>query len=102
MSTRMKRTQILFSEEQYRYLQHEAVERKCSIGALVRKAVAKEYKACSREQRLAAARRLVAMNLPVSDWPEMKKEIEQGLFECSGIQYDSTLEEATGQGAPDG
>ena len=40
MPTRMKRTQILLPEDQYRRLQRIAQERQCSLGHLVREAVA--------------------------------------------------------------
>jgi uncharacterized protein involved in type VI secretion and phage assembly len=81
MATRMKRTQILLTEDQYRLLRQEAAERKSSIGMLVREAVAKRYAARSREARLAAWRRLSEMNLPVADWEQMEAEIERGMLD---------------------
>ncbi len=78
MKMRMKRTQILFPDEQYRRLRQEAVERHCSVGALVREAVDKEYLR-SRKTRQEAALKLVAMSVPVSDWDEMEAEIERGM-----------------------
>ncbi len=78
MAERMRRTQILFSDNDYRRLQRVARERRCSVGRLVREAVAKEYLEEPRQERVAAAARLVAMGLPVGDWPEMEREIEAG------------------------
>jgi hypothetical protein len=74
----MKRTQILFPEEQYRRLQREAAGRKCSVGELVRAAVANEYFRQSAKTRLKAARRIARMRLPVANWPQMEREIERG------------------------
>ncbi len=105
MVKRMKRTQILFPEEQFRLLEKEAAQRKCSIGLLVREAVTKEYTASSREKRLEAARRLAAMNLPVLDWEELEKEIERGFLEGSLDGWgpaDPEREEDSGRGMPDG
>jgi len=78
MGTRMKRTQILFPEEQYRRLQQEAAGRKCSVGELVRAAVAKEYFRQSVKTRLKAVGRIAEMRLPVADWPQIEREIERG------------------------
>ena len=84
MAKRMKRTQILFPEEQYRLLQREAAERKASIGTLVREAVSRHYAGYSQGARREAARRIVAMKLPVSDWDEMEREIERGMVNGCG------------------
>jgi|WetSurMetagenome_2_1015567.scaffolds.fasta_scaffold1269095_1 hypothetical protein len=78
MAERMRRTQILFPEDEYRHLQKVAQERQCSVGHLVREAVTQQYLDHPRQQRAAAARRLVQMGLPVGDWPEMEREIERG------------------------
>jgi hypothetical protein len=78
VAERMRRTQILFPEDEYRHLQRVARERRCSVGRLVRDAVAKEYVDQPRQERTAAAGRLVKMGLPVRDWPEMEREIESG------------------------
>ena len=78
MSVRMKRTQILFPEEEYHRLQEEAASRSCSVGHLVREAVTKVYQTRPKRMRQEAARRLVKMDLPVADWEQMEKEIVQG------------------------
>ena len=99
MARRMRRTQILFPEEQYRLLQREAAERKASVGMLVREAVAKRYAARSQEARLEAWRRLTEMNLPVADWEQMEAEIERGFLEgCPGIEYPRDVEGEGGDG----
>ena len=79
MSSRMKRTQILFPEEEYRRLQEEAASRNCSVGQLVREAVEKAYVRRPKRARQQAARRLVGMRVPVADWVEMERETAEGM-----------------------
>jgi len=78
MPVRMKRTQILFREEEYRRLQQEAASRDCSVGHLVREAVTKVYLRRPRTARQEAARRLVGMKVPVADWARLEEEIVRG------------------------
>lgn len=78
MHVRMKRTQVLFPEDEYRRLKQEAAARQCSLGHLVREAVAKQYLRRPKKARLEAARRLIDMRLPVADWPQLEKEIARG------------------------
>jgi hypothetical protein len=79
MATRMKRTQILFPEEEYSRLQEEASTRSCSIGHLVREAVKQTYLHRPKKARQQAARRLVEMKLPVAAWEQMEEEIGRGM-----------------------
>lgn len=69
-----KRTQVLLSDEQYDRLMREARARGESMGSLIREAVDQVY-GDDREKRLEAVRKIGQMNLPVSDWETMKKEI---------------------------
>jgi len=79
MAGRMKRTQVLFPEEQYRRLKREAAARGCSMGQLVREAVDNVYVLCSEHHaREEIARRLISMSLPVAEWPQMEEEITRG------------------------
>jgi hypothetical protein len=78
MAQRMKRTQILFPEGEYERLRKEAEARSCSIGQLVRDAVKITYLARPEKKRRDAARRLIAMELPVVDWEQMEEEIAKG------------------------
>lgn len=41
----------------------------------------KVYTKAERKKRIAIAKRLARMNLPVSSWEEMEKEIEKGYLE---------------------
>jgi hypothetical protein len=70
-----RRAQILMDPEEYEQLERVARERRTSVGELVRVAVRKEY-LTSRDERMRAVERIAAMELPVGDWDEMKREIE--------------------------
>jgi len=74
----MKRTQVLLPEKQYRCLRREAESRGCSVGHLVREAVEEVYVARGVSARAEAARRLVAMRVPVAGWEQMEEEIARG------------------------
>jgi hypothetical protein len=76
----MKRTQILFPEDELRRLQRYAAARHCSVGHLVREAVAKSYGEKPEQARHGITERIAAMDLPVADWPQMEEEIERGKY----------------------
>jgi hypothetical protein len=78
MAERMHRAQILFPEDEYRRLKAAAQEQRRSIGSLVREAVAKQLGDEARQKRIEAARRLISLNAPVADWPQMEEEIMRG------------------------
>jgi hypothetical protein len=82
MAERMRRTQVLFPEDEYQRLQRLAREQGRSVGSLVREAVERCYPGGSREARIAAARRIAnaRLPLPVQDWGE----IEDGLTRARG------------------
>ena len=69
-----KKTTILLSPELHLRLSRIAVSRKTSLGNLVRTACEREYGGVSTEEKLAALRRMVAMNLPVGTVRQMKLE----------------------------
>ncbi len=78
MADRMHRAQILFPEDEYRRLKAAAQEQRRSIGSLVREAVARQIGDEGRQKRIEAARRLISLNAPVADWPQMEEEIMRG------------------------
>ena len=80
MPERMHRTQVLFPEAEYRRLREVAREEGRSLGSVVREAVAKYRTGTSRERRIAAAKRLLEMDVPASDWPQMEEEIIRGFL----------------------
>lgn len=78
MSVLTKRTQILFSPEEYQLLKKLAVSTKSSVGELVRRAVRKQYQIAGRKEKIEAAARLCRKKeLPVGDWEKMEEEIMQ-------------------------
>jgi hypothetical protein len=71
-----KKTMVLFPPELHRRLTLIAVERHTSMADLVRRACEREYGSgsASREERLAAVRRMASLNLPVCDIEQMERE----------------------------
>jgi hypothetical protein len=67
---------ILFPPELHRRLTQIAAERRTSMADLVRRACEREYGSggASREERLAAVRRMASLNLPVCDIEQMERE----------------------------
>lgn len=78
--TGYRRMQILVSLDQYHALREAAARRHISMGEIIREVLSKELELPSVEKRLAAVERMARMNEPVSDWPQMKREIEEGRF----------------------
>ena len=78
MSVLTRRTQILFSPEEYEILKKLAASTKSSVGELVRRAVKKQYQITEKKERIQAAERLCGKReLPVKDWEKMEGEIMQ-------------------------
>lgn len=73
-----ERTQVLLSKQQLTRLKRRAKREKKSVGAVVRDAVDAYTGAASDAERVAAAERIIAMELPVDDWPVMKAQIIAG------------------------
>lgn len=73
-----KRVQVLFNPEQLKELKKRAKAREGSVGELIREAVEEKYLSKTlTEEKVAAAKKIIAMELPISDWEEMEKEIIQ-------------------------
>jgi len=73
-----KKTTILFSPKVYRQLERVAKEQGTSVADLVRRAAIRSYLVPDRRSRMEAVKALAAMELPVADWPQMEREIEEG------------------------
>lgn len=69
-----KKTTILFPPELHARLSALAKIKGKSLGELVREACEREYGIPTKEERLEAVRRLAALNLPVADVAQMKRE----------------------------
>lgn len=76
----LKKTTLLFEEQIYKRLQEKAKAEKLSIGELVREAVKNYYGIKSRKEKMDALKKLSQMNMPVSDYEEMEKDIIKGLL----------------------
>ncbi len=69
-----KKTTTLFPPELHERLSRLAGQRGTSLGELVRTACEQHYALPSREQKLAAVRKLAAMRLPVGHPRRMKQQ----------------------------
>lgn len=80
MATLTRRVQVLLSAQQYERLEALAQARGTSIGALIRQAVEALYLRSQPDEteRLHAARRLAALQLPVAGWEQMERESMRG------------------------
>ena len=75
METLTERVEVRLSPEKVRLLREEARERNIPVSQLVRNAIDIMFKE-QRQSKLDAAEALFRVEAPVSDWPVMKKEIE--------------------------
>lgn len=70
----IKKTTILFSPELHERLCRLAAARGISLGELVRSACVRQYGIATPEERLQAVRELAALELPVAEPGEMKRQ----------------------------
>lgn len=70
-----KRVELLLDPAQYAFLEEIARSRKESVGALIRRAVTREYLQPTREQKRAALQRLLAQETDFGTWEEAKRDI---------------------------
>ena len=78
MAIMSKKTTILFPPKLYQQLERVAKRERTSVANLVRQAAIQRYLLPDRKARLEAVEALAAMRLPVSDWPQMEREIAEG------------------------
>jgi len=82
MGIYVRRVQTLLTEEEYQDLSRLSAERQKPLSVLIREAVEKVYfEQLMRERRQSALKSLLALQAPVSDWPEMEEEIIRGAIE---------------------
>lgn len=72
------RLEIRLYPEQMEKLKEEAARKNTSVGNIVREAIEQRYQVSS-EEKLIAVQKLAGINAPVSDWEQMKKEIDAGM-----------------------
>lgn len=83
MGTYVKRVQTVLSEEEYRDLARLAEDRQKPVSVLIREAIEEVYfQELVRERRRSALESLLALDAPVSDWPEMEQQIIRGQIEA--------------------
>ena len=78
MSILNKKTTILFPPKLYQQLEKVAKKERTSVAHLIREAAIQRYLLPSRKERLEAIEAIAAMQLPVSDWPQIEREIAEG------------------------
>ena len=82
MGTYVRRVQTVLTEEEFRELVTLSEEKGKTISVLIREAVEDTYfKRAVAERRQAALKSLLALGAPVSDWPQIEKEIIRGVTE---------------------
>ena len=82
VSALVRRVQTVLTEDEYRDLSHLAEVTQKPISVLIREALQQVHlQKLARERRMAAVEELLAMELPVSDWPQMEEEIIRGAME---------------------
>ena len=77
----MKRTQIMLEPHQYKTLTYLASHAHKSIGELIREAINKVYEEVEIKNKADIVKKISRMNLPVSSWEEMEREVEGRLVE---------------------
>ena len=70
-----ERLEVRLSSKTFHLLRQEARERKMPVARLVREAIRKMLQD-DRETKTRLADALFRVQAPVSDWPEMKRELE--------------------------
>ncbi len=72
-----KRLQFLLDEGRYARLERHANHRGASVATLMREAIDTAFPEDGPTREEAARRLLAAEPIPVTDWPDMKAEIER-------------------------
>ncbi len=72
-----KRVELLLEPGQYTRLEEIAKARKESVGALIRRALEREYLQPTREQKRAALERLLRQQVDFGDWEQVENDISR-------------------------
>jgi predicted DNA-binding ribbon-helix-helix protein len=73
---RTRRAQILMEPQEYDRLEVLAQRRGCSVAELIRQAVQEKYLVAATD-RMRVVEGILSLDIPVSDWDVLKKEIEE-------------------------
>ena len=82
MGALTERLEVRLPAESLRQLREEAQRRRVSMGDLVRQAISALFEQ-DQQARVEAAHDLFRVGAPVSNWDEMKREIEQAHLQAS-------------------
>lgn len=72
-----ERTQVLLTREQRDRLERLAAREGRSVGSVIREAI-ESYTTTGPRSRAEAAEAIIAMDLPIGDWEQLKAEIISG------------------------
>ena len=72
-----KGVEVRVAPEQYTLLEQIPRVKGESVGALIRKAIDRQYVQPAREERIAAAQRLTSRNDDLGSWEEIKKRMNE-------------------------
>lgn len=83
MDALTERLEVRVDRSTLRRLREAAARQGVSVGHVVRQVLSRELDE-DRAEREQAAEALFAVGAPVSDWPEMEREIEEAHGPCAG------------------
>ncbi len=69
--------EIRVKPQQLEKLKADARRRKIPIGEIIREVIDQKY-AVTREEKIKEAQKMFKLELPIKNWDEMKREIEEG------------------------
>ena len=82
MAIYTERVQTVLTKEQYDRLLELAEQEQKPLSVMIREAVEERYFVrIDQQKRQQALANLLALDAPVSDWPQMEAEIEQGALD---------------------
>jgi predicted DNA-binding protein len=82
MATYTERVQTVLTPEQYERLSQLAEQQEKPVSVLIREAIEQTYFVeMDRQRRQQALERLLSLDAPVADWPQMEEEIEKGALD---------------------
>ncbi len=82
MANYTERVQTVLSKEQYERLLELAEQEQKPLSVMIREAVEERYFVkIDQQKRQEALAKLLALDAPVADWPQMEAEIEQGAMD---------------------
>lgn len=75
-----ERFQLLLDPDQVSLLRGESARTGKSMSELIRLAIDRTYSSHQRKRAQSLLEELFSLNLPVADWPEMKRQIDEAML----------------------